>query len=65
MRMLNQLKFSRGVAKVLFCHNGSEFTSHAMDWAYQNGAKIDFSRRGKPIDNAFLEGFNGTSAMNA
>ncbi len=47
--------------KVLFCDNGSEFTSQAMDlWAYQNGMKIDFSRPGKPTDNAFVESFNGT-----
>jgi putative transposase len=46
---------------VLFCDNGSEFTSQAMDlWAYQNGMKIDFSRPGKPTDNAFVESFNGT-----
>ena len=29
-------------------------------WAYQNGMKIDFSRPGKPTDNAFVESFNGT-----
>jgi putative transposase len=29
-------------------------------WAYQNGVKIDFSRPGKPADNAFVESFNGT-----
>jgi putative transposase len=28
--------------------------------AYQNGIKIDFSRPGKPTDNAFVESFNGT-----
>jgi putative transposase len=50
-----------GVPKFLFCDNGSEFTSQAMDlWAYQNGMKIDFSRPGKPTDNAFVELFNGT-----
>jgi putative transposase len=49
------------VPKLLFCDNGSEFTSQAMDlWAYQNSAKIDFSRPGKPTDNAFIESFNGT-----
>jgi putative transposase len=58
---LNQLKTKRGVPKLLFCDNGSEFTSQAMDlWAYQNGVKIDFSRPGKPTDNAFVESFNGT-----
>jgi putative transposase len=55
------LKLDRGVPKVLFCDNGSEFTSQAMDlWAYRHGVKIDFSRPGKPTDNAFVESFNGT-----
>lgn len=55
------LKSSRGVPKVLFCDNCSEFTSQAMDlWVYRNGVKIDFSRPGKPTDNAFVESFNGT-----
>jgi putative transposase len=29
-------------------------------WAYQNGVRIDFSRPGKPTDNAPVESFNGT-----
>jgi putative transposase len=29
-------------------------------WAYQNGVRIDFSRPGKPTDNAYIETFNGT-----
>ena len=61
VRTLSRLKSSRGVPKVLFCDNGSEFTSQVMDlWAYRNGVKIDFSRLGKPTDNAFVESFNGT-----
>jgi len=61
VRTLNRLKQERGVPSFLFCDNGSEFTSQAMDlWAYQNGVKIDFSRPGKPTDNAFVESFNGT-----
>lgn len=28
-------------------------------WAYHNGVEIDFSRPGKPTDNAFCEAFNG------
>jgi putative transposase len=43
---------------MLFCDNGSEFTGQM--WAYRNGVKIDFSRPGKPTDNAFCESFNGT-----
>jgi putative transposase len=61
VRVLNRMKFERAVPKVLYCDNGSEFTSQAMDlWAYRNGVKIDFSRPGKPTDNAFVESFNGT-----
>jgi transposase InsO family protein len=61
VRVLNRVKQQRGVPKFLFCDNGSEFTSQAMDlWAYQNGMKIDFSRPGKPTDNAYVESFNGT-----
>jgi len=61
VRVLNQIKQQRGVPRFLFCDNGSEFTSQALDlWAYQNGVKIDFSRPGKPTDNAFVESFNGT-----
>ena len=28
-------------------------------WAYQRGLGLDFSRPGKPTDNAFIEEFNG------
>lgn len=66
VRVLNRLIQERGTPKALFCDNGNEFTSHAMDiWAYQNGAKIDFSRLGKPTDYAFVESFSGTFRTNA
>ena len=39
---------------------GSEFISRDLDlWAYQKGVELDFSRPGKPTDNAFIESFNG------
>jgi len=61
VRTLNRLKHEGKTPKLLFCDNGSEFSGQAMDlWAYQNGAKIDFSRPGKPTGNAFVESFNGT-----
>lgn len=28
-------------------------------WAYAKGLTLDFSRPGKPTDNAFIEAFNG------
>ncbi len=42
--------------------NGREFISKALDqWAYKNKVTSDFSRQGKPTDNAFIESFNGSS----
>jgi len=39
---------------------GTEFVSRDLDlWAYHRGATLDFSRPGKPTDNAFIEAFNG------
>lgn len=39
---------------------GSEFISRKLDlWAYMKGVTLDFSRPGKPTDNAFIESFNG------
>jgi putative transposase len=41
--------------------NGTEFTSKALDhWAYWNHVALDFSRPGKPVDNAFIESFNAS-----
>lgn len=55
MRVLSRLMEQRGVPKVLFCDNGSEFTGQMMDmWDYRNGVKIDFSRPGKPTDNPYV-----------
>jgi putative transposase len=29
------------------------------EWAHRNGVKLDFIRPGKPIENAYIESFNG------
>src|SRR5713226_6170620 len=59
--VLNRIKAQRGSPKMLFCDNGTEFSSQAMDlWAYLNGVRIDFSRPGKPTGNAHVESFNST-----
>jgi putative transposase len=61
VKVLNRIQAQRGGPKILFCDNGSEFSSQAMAlWAYQNSVRIDFSRPGKPTDNAHVESFNGT-----
>lgn len=39
--------------------NGAEFTSRSLDrWAYWNKVEFDFSRPGRPSDNAFIESLN-------
>jgi len=59
--VLNRIKIQRVLPKMLYCDNGREFSSLAMDlWAYQNGVRISFSRPRKPGDNAFIESFNKT-----
>jgi len=61
VRVLQRISEQRGAPQILFCDNGSEFSSQIMDlWAYHNQVKIDFSRPGKPTDNAHVESFNGT-----
>jgi putative transposase len=46
--------------KSISVDQGSEFVSRDLDlWAYQNNVTLDFSRPGKPTDNAFIEAFNG------
>jgi hypothetical protein len=41
---------------------GAEFVSRDLDlWAYAHNVVLDFSRPGKPTDNAFIEAFNGRS----
>ena len=38
---------------------GTEFVSRDLDlWTYHRGVTLDFSRPGKPTDNAFIEAFN-------
>jgi putative transposase len=45
VRVLQRTSQERGTPQMLFCDNGSEFTSQVMDlWAYHNQVKIDFSR---------------------
>jgi putative transposase len=45
--------------KAIRVDQGSQFTSKELDlWAYSNGVTLDFSRPGKPTDNAYDESFN-------
>lgn len=57
--MLDRAVAAFGKPRSIRVDNGSQFTSREFDlWAYANGVIIDFSRPGKPTDNAFIESFN-------
>ena len=48
-----------GLPRTICVDNGPEFSGQALDqWAHQNGVKLQFSRPGKPTDNAMIETFN-------
>lgn len=57
---LEQVCKRTGYPATIRVDQGSEFISKDMDlWAYANDVTLDFSRPGKPTDNAFIEAFNG------
>jgi len=59
-RFLDELAFTRGLPNEITIDNGPEFISNALDqWASLRGVTLIFSRPGKPVDNAFVESFNG------
>lgn len=58
---MEYLRIQRGLPKRIQVDNGSEFISKALDlWAYEHQVTLDFSRPGKPTDNAYIESFNGS-----
>ena len=58
--LLEGLRTTVGLPQRIGVDNGPEFVSKALDaWAYQHGVQLEFSRPGKPTDNAFAESFNG------
>lgn len=60
VKTLNRIATYRGLPTTIKVDNGSEFISKVMDkWAYERGVELDFSRPGKPTDNAKVESFNG------
>jgi len=49
-----------GYPKAIRLDNGPEFVSKEVDlWAFMRGVTLDFSRPGKPTDNAYIESLNG------
>jgi putative transposase len=58
--VLDQLLRQRGRPEAIVSDNGPEFCSRAVDaWAHRNGIQLRFIRPGKPVENAYIESFNG------
>jgi putative transposase len=57
---LDTIVAERGAPQSITVDNGTEFASKAMDvWAYANGVHLDFIRPGRPVENGYIESFNG------
>lgn len=59
-QVLDDVARSRALPTSIVCDNGAEFTSRALlAWAERRGVRLQFIRPGKPVENAFVESFNG------
>lgn len=59
-RILDRLFTGRPLPETVILDNGPEFSGMALDaWAGQHGVQLHFIQPGKPIQNAFIESFNG------
>ena len=57
---LEEIIAERGVPVALTQDNGTEFTSRHYDaWAFSAGIQLDFIRPGRPVENCYIESFNG------
>jgi putative transposase len=59
-QVLDRVGAARGLPAGIVCVHGPEFRGRALDvWATARGVALEFIRPGKPVDNAFVESFNG------
>jgi putative transposase len=59
-RALDVLVAQRGRPKVITLDNGTEFMARHFDaWAHRLSIRLDFIAPGKPVQNAYIETFNG------
>jgi len=61
IELLDRFAVERGgYPESITCDNGPEFISDAFDqWADTRGIKINFIQPGKPVQNCYVESFNG------
>jgi len=60
VRVLERLAVARGAPDEIVLDNGPELAGKAVDqWAYERGVWLRFIEPGKPVQNAFVESFQG------
>jgi putative transposase len=58
--VLERLRDLRGLPESITVDHGPEFEGKVLDaWAYERGVRLNFIRPGKPVENAYIESFNG------
>src|SRR5215470_16260331 len=59
-RVLDRIARERGLPEAIVLDNGPEFRGRALAaWSEQRGVRLEFIQPGKPVQNAFVESFNG------
>jgi putative transposase len=59
-RVLDEIGAKEGLPEIIITDNGPEFAGRALDeWAYQRKVKLCPINPGKPVENAYIESFNG------
>jgi putative transposase len=60
VRVLEQLRRQERKPEWIVTDNGPEFTGQRLDqWAYENGVRLETIRPGRPMENGYIESFNG------
>ena len=60
VRVLEKVSRERGLPETIVVDNGPEFAGKALDaWAYEKGVGLHFIKPGRPVQNAYIESFNG------
>ena len=61
VNVLQELALTRSLPKIITLDNGPELTGKALHlWARSTGVTLHHIQPGKPMQNAFIESFNGT-----